>query len=345
VTEEVEKMALSIPIELRSCEQKYASLWNGCAIVYTLVGYVSGLTFITRTNLWCDVLGIVLLTHSLIYSAYLSHEFMHGTIFTNRKWNQTFGNAMLWLNGGCYYGFQALTIQHVAHHVKKVDVFTFDIAAFIQNLSPSLRFIVVALEWCYFPIVSFYTRWNSIIVHCWKSKDNKKRTYTSFIFIARVILFIILGLISLKALILYFFSYIGMITVLRWMDAFQHTYEAFLPGVTLPKRNRNYEQANTFSNLISHRYPWLNLLVLNFGYHNAHHEQMKCPWYSLYKLDEQLARNEQRNYITFYQQLINYHRFRITRLFLGQGQAIDDQDNLNYQKFYGAVDVSFLTLY
>jgi fatty acid desaturase len=322
-----------------------SSLWNTVAIVYSLLAYTGSLLLLVNNNILLNIIGLIFLTHSLIYSAYLSHEFMHGTIFKNRKLNQTFGNFMLWLNGGCYHGFQTLKIQHVAHHVKKADVFTFDIIAFIQNLSPLIRFIFIALEWCYFPIVSFYARWNSIIVHCWKSEDNWKRTYTSLIFIVRIVLFIILSLISFKALILYFFSYVGMITVLRWMDAFQHTYEAFLPGVTLPKLDRNYERANTFSNLISYRYPWLNLLVLNFGYHNAHHEQMKCPWYSLPELDMKLAHNKAINYISLSQQLSNYHRYRLTRLTTGQGNVDLEMDNCDYAQFYGAVDVSFITIY
>ena len=37
-------------------------------------------------------------------------------------------------------------------------------------------------------------------------------------------------------------------------------------------RDREYEQMNTYSNVTSLRHPWLNLLLLNFPYHNAHHE-------------------------------------------------------------------------
>jgi hypothetical protein len=68
--------------------------------------------------------------------------------------------------------------------------------------------------------------------------------------LVRVGLFTLLGLVSLKALFLYFLSYIGMLTVLRFVDAFQHTYEVF-SGSPLPKRDHTHEQANTFSNVIS----------------------------------------------------------------------------------------------
>ena len=45
--------------------------------------------------------------------------------------------------------------------------------------------------------------------------------------------------------------------------------------------DRQYEEDNTYSNLLSTRYPWLNLLVLNFCYHNVHHNKPSEPWYRL----------------------------------------------------------------
>jgi hypothetical protein len=38
----------------------------------------------------------------------------------------------------------------------------------------------------------------------------------------------------------------------------------------------------------------------------------------------------------------NYHRFRVERIFSGQGQAADEQGNLELDTFYGAVGVSML---
>jgi fatty acid desaturase len=323
-------------------------LWNSIVIVYSLLAYTGSLLLLINNNILLNIIGLIFLTHSLIYSAYLSHEFMHGTIFKSCRWNKEFGKVMLWLNGGCYYGFQILMIQHIAHHVKRVDVFTFDIPVAIQGLPSALRLIIVALEWCYFPIVSFWSRWRSIIIF-WKNSQSlteRIRIFVTFIF--RGFFFALLGLVSIKALLLYFLAYIGMITCLRFMDAFQHTYEAFPPGTKLPKRDYNYEQNNTFSNLISYRHSWLNLLFLNFGYHNAHHADMKCPWYKLQKLDRELfdKNNNQRRYINILKQLINYHKFRTTRLFTGQGEVFQDKKNDDFfSKFYGAADVSFLTLY
>lgn len=319
---------------------------NIFAIFYTLFSYSIGILFIAQEGIFLNTLGLFFLTHSLIYSAYLSHEFMHGNIFKSFLWNKRFGQIMLWLNGGCYFGFQTLMHQHIAHHVKRVDVFTFDIPNAIQKLPHSLRLIIVALEWCYFPIVSFWSRWRSVIYVWQTSQSLTTKIKILGNLIIRICLFILLGLFSVKALLLYFLAYIGMISVLRFMDAFQHTYEAFPPNTVLPKKDSNYEQANTFSNLISFRYPWLNLLCLNFGYHNAHHSNMKCPWYKLQELDQTLSlQNSQPQYIPILKQIANYHTFRVTRLFQGQGEVVQVNNKVSFDQFYGAVDVSFLTVY
>ena len=337
-------MTIATPtsVNLRTYVSKQKAFWNEIAITYTFLGYVGGIALLFLTNTWLNIVGVVFLTHSLIYSAYLSHEFMHGTIFKDRRRNVIFGQLMVWLNGGCYYGLQALTLQHIAHHIDRVDVFTFDIPAAIQKLSTPVRRIIFALEWCYFPIVSFWSRWRAIWKN-WQKPEQIQRI--TCIFAIRLTAFILIGIISLKALLLYFLSYVGMITVLRFIDAFQHTYDAFPVGTELPKRDCDHEQLHTYSNLISHRYPWLNLLVLNFGYHNAHHAVMKCPWHSIPELNNELAQNKNVNYISLSQQLFSYHRYRVSRLASGQGDATGEMGNRDYEQFFGAVDVSFITLY
>ncbi|MHC0068483.1 hypothetical protein ACWATR_37400, partial [Nostoc sp. UIC 10890] len=55
-----------------------------------------------------------------------------------------------------------------------------------------------------------------------------------------------------------------------------------------------------------------------------------------------LFAGQQTHHLTLSQLLKNYHRFRIARLFLGQGTAVDEQDNLELNNFYGAIGVSFL---
>lgn len=317
-------------------------LWNFIVIFYVFSGYCGGLVLLLLPNIWLKILGVVLLTHSLVLSAYLSHEFMHGTIFTNMRWNAVGGNIMLWLNGGCYARFKDLAQEHIFHHVNKVDSAVFNLAAFINNLPAPIRGLILTLEWLYFPAISFILQFWAMTAPFWNPQRRDERLRVIILLIVRGLLFTLLGLVSLKALALYFLAYTGMITVLRFMDAFQHTYEVFPVGSLFPKRDRAYEQANTFTYLISRRYWWLNLLVLNFGYHNAHHALMKCPWHSLHELDRDLLNGQEIHYLTLPQLLTNYHRFRVSRIFSGQGEAVDEQGNLELDTFYGAVGVSFL---
>ena len=324
---------------------KHNIFYNASAISYTFIAYICGVSFLFSNNSIINVLGILLITHGLAFSAYLTHEFMHGTIFKSRRLNSIFGNIMLWLNGGCYNGFKALTLQHIAHHIDRVDVFTFEPVTKLQQLPNIVRKFLLALEWLYFPIIGFWSRWHSVFSPFWnKERSSQKKRVIGILFL-RIGIFSSIGIISLKALILYFIAYIGTITVLRWADAFQHTYEGFPPGIKLPKRDRTHEELHTYSTLLSQKYPWLNVLLLNFGYHNAHHTLMKCPWHSLPELNRAIEQPSNVRYVSLKQQLVHYHHFRLTRFILGQGEAVDENKNPTFDKFYGAHDVSFLFLY
>jgi len=338
-------VTISENIDVSNYLHREKPFWNAIAIILTIVGYVGGITLLIVPYIALRALGVVILTYSLLLSAYLSHEFMHGSIFKKRSWNVAFGKIMLWLNGGCYYGFETLTLLHIAHHVDRADIISFDIPKAIKQQRPIIRQSILALEWLYFPATAFWSRWQWITAPWWNPELSQQRLGRLMMMAIRGGLFVILGIISPKALLLYFLSYIGMITVLRWMDAFQHTYEGFPSGTKLPKRDRVHEQINTFSTLFSQRYSWLNLLLLNFGYHNAHHAVMKCPWHSLHGINQQLSKDENVRYVSLREQLINYHQFRIIRLIKGQGEAVDSNGNPTFSEFYGAIDVSFLTVY
>ena len=315
---------------------------DAAAIAYTLLGYLAGLVLIVQSNAGANILGVGLLTHSLVYSAYLTHEFMHSSIFPGRRWNAVWGTVMLWLNGGCYGNFDDLSVRHIAHHVDRVDFSGFDIVKAIQALPKPARWALIGLEGLYLPVITFWLQWRGVL-KTWRRPDQTRRVTLTLII--RGLLFAGLGWLSPKAVILYFIAHVSMINLLRWMDAFQHTYEVFPIGTPLPERSREHEQANTFSTLISPRYRWLNLLLLNFGYHNAHHEVMKCPWHSLPELDRTLFNGDEVHYVPLSQLILSYHRFRIHRIFSDQGQAVDENGQPTPDLFYGAVGVSFLTVY
>ena len=321
-------------------------LWNVGAIAYTLLGYVMGLLLIFQPVIWLNLPGLLLLTHSLVTSAYLSHEFMHGSIFGDRHWNRRWGTVMLWLNGACYGNFDELAVQHIAHHVNRVDFSGFDLPATLRSLPNPIRWTILSLEWMYVPVITFWLQWRGLLI-TWRQAEQKpsEKVRIALTLVIRGTLFALMGWFSPKALVLYAIAYVSMVNILRWMDAFQHTYEIFPAGMPVPERSREHEQANTFSTLLSPRYRWLNLLLLNFGYHNAHHEVMKCPWYSLPELDRTLFNGDEVQYVPLSQLARSYHCFRIKRIFSNQGQAYDENQQPTPDLFYGAVGVSFLTVF
>jgi fatty acid desaturase len=317
---------------------------NAIAVLYSLLSYGSGIALILQRNGWLNAAGVIVLTHSLIISAYLAHEFMHGTIFRSRRGNEVGGTIMLWLTGACYAKFADLAKLHIAHHVDRVDFCRFDLMEYLNALPKLFRWTILGLEWLYFPALAILLRIRAIFAPFWMEERKDERIRVFIILGVRVAIFSCLAAISIKALLLYFLAYINLINVLRFVDAFQHTYEVFPIGSELPKRDRAHEQANTFSNVISLSSPWLNVLMLNFGYHNAHHELMKCPWHSLPDLDRALFIGNEVHYITLPELVYNYHRFRLKRIFSGQGVAVDDKGDRCLETFYGGIEVSFLVM-
>jgi fatty acid desaturase len=317
-------------------------LWNTLAIAYTGFTYLGGIALFLLPQVGLNLLGVVVFTHSLLVSAYLAHELMHGNLFESRALNVAWGNVMLWINGAIYTPFNELMRLHIAHHVDRVDFYRFNLAAFLEKLPAPLRMLLLGLEWLYIPSLAFFVRFRLIAAPFLHPEHQEERLRTAILLLVRGSLFALLGFLSPKALGCYFLSYVAMITVLRFMDAFQHTYEVFALDVPLPKRDRSYEQANTFSNVVSLRHRWLNLLLLNFGYHNAHHELMKCPWHSLPALDRTLFTGAEPHYIPLGRLLGNYHRYRVSRIFSGQGSAVNEAGEPSLDAFYGGIEVSFL---
>ena len=84
------------------------------------------------------------------------------------------------------------------------------------------------------------------------------------------------------------------------------------------------------------------MLLLNFSYHNAHHEKPGTPWYRLPSLHLELYGDVSENIIPMSRLLSGFHKYRVKRI------LSDDYGKVTsgLQKadgFYGAVGVSFLT--
>jgi fatty acid desaturase len=321
---------------------------NSIAITYALSGYGVGLWLMTSSNPMVALPATLWFAHALIIAAYLFHEFAHDTIFARHEANAWGGVLMTWLTGSCYARYEHLRHKHVRHHVDRADVISLDTKAVIVSLPGPLRRFVLLLEWCYVPAVDLLMHAFVIVLPFVREERRADRKRVALILLLRGIAFAALAYYSVQALLLYVVAYLLMVTVLRFADAFQHTYDAYaipesdkVPADKL--RDKAYEQANTYSNLVSVRWPWLNLLLLNFPYHNAHHEQLAVPWYRLPALHRKLYADGSGLTIPMARLLLPFHRHRVKRV-LSEDYGVVDIAAGKADGFIGALSVSFLTV-
>lgn len=321
---------------------------NSLALLYLLLGYPGGIALLLSDDWLLNLAGVVLLGHSMIIAAYLIHECAHNTLFATPLHNERLGRALNWLTGGCYGDYAALQHKHFRHHVDKADVVAFDYRPRLNNFPRLLR-LMQALEWGYIPALDIMMHGLQIVLPFVHPAYASSRRRVVTVLLIRSTLLALLGWVSLKALLLYVLAYFLMMHVLRFMDAFQHTYEIFETlgqgrGEEARRFSRDYEHANTYSNLISVRHPWLNLLVLNFCYHNAHHFKQAVPWYRLPALHRELYGDEQSQLLPFRNQLWSYHHHRVARI----NNDIDQRPLEGADKgraFVGVDGVNFLTAF
>jgi fatty acid desaturase len=323
---------------------------NMLALSYTLGAYVGGLLLLIFAPFWGQVIGTLLVAHALILSSYFFHEFAHNSIFKTAEDNARWGTLMTWINGACYATFNDLRRKHVRHHVDRADVITFDFKAFLLKSPAWVRRLVLMLEWAYIPAVELIMHGYVMILPFIAAEKKQNRARVLTILVVRTIAFAALGWFSPVGLLGYAIAYLIMLHVLRFADAYQHTYDAFaiLQGGEVPNdkvRDRIYEQRNTYSNLVSVAHPLLNLMLLNFSYHNAHHERPIEPWYRLPQLHAKLFAAEYQQVLPMSTLLAAHHRYRVKRILSDDYGDVPETSpgHLDPSAFYGAVGVSFLT--
>ncbi|MCC2637253.1 MAG: fatty acid desaturase [Moraxellaceae bacterium] len=312
---------------------------------YAIGGYALGLFLITRDAPLALVAGTLLLGHAMVIAAFLFHECAHNTIFASNKDNARLGNVLIWICGGIYCRYEQLRHKHFRHHVDRADVVAYDYRPVLAR-HPQLVKLITALEWAYVPALDIYHHVMVLVLPFTRESREDDRTRVAGLLLLRVVLFAALGLYAPLALPAYFVAWMLMLTVLRFMDAFQHSYEVAenldSPRAPLPAhRDAAFEVRNTFTNLHSLRHPWLNLFTLNFGYHNAHHEKPAEPWHHLPALHAQYYGEHCPQNVPFSEQLAAYHRHRLTRVL--SADAPDSNVLREHSRhFVGADGVSFL---
>ncbi len=319
---------------------------NGLAIAYAVLGWAAGVAMITWGGFIVSLLGMLLLAHALVVSAYLIHECTHGAVFAKAQDNDRLGLVMAWLNGACVAPYAGLKEKHLRHHADRMDVVTFDYRALLKASPAWFREAVLGLEWAYIPAVEFFMR-GMVVATPFIERDMGRMAKVTGVLAVRVAFFIALGSISIEALVLYFVAYVLFLHVLRFQDAFQHTYEVYATRSLTPipaelRRDRAYEHANTYSDVVSYGIPWTNILVLNFPYHNAHHAKPAAPWYKLGRLHDELYGRDMTQVLPCAGLLKSYHDYRVSRV-LADDYGFVGTDGDRAGTFLGAVGVSFLT--
>lgn len=319
---------------------------NLLAIVYTFPGWLLGVWMLTLPQPGLNAAGVLLTAHALVISAYLIHECVHQTLFATPLANDRLGILCGWLNGACLANYAGLKKKHLRHHADRLDVVTFDYRATLQASPRWVSKAVLCLEWAYVPVIELMMR-GMVIAAPFSFGTVRDRVRVLALLAVRVACFAGLALISIKALLLYAVAYLLFLHVLRFMDAYQHTYDVFPsrslePAPPDPRRTRRYEYENTYSNLIAVRRPWLNLLTLNFAYHNAHHARSGEPWYRLPALHDALYGQNDPQVLPCRDLVAGYHRNRLTRV-LAEDYGSVGTGTSRASQFIGAVGVSFLT--
>lgn len=339
---------LLILVMMKSSIYRYndALLPNTLAFAYVLAGYGGGWYLLIHQGWLFNLLGVLLLAHAMIIAAYLVHECAHNTLFARNENNARLGNVLLWITGACYGSYEGIRHKHFRHHVDRADVVAFNFR-YRLLLYPRLLMCMQALEKVFIPALDILMHWMVPLMPFVLAGRRGQRWRVIIVFVIRSAVFAALAMLAPRILILYPIAYMLMLHVLRFMDAFQHTYALFEtleqePGPEAKQFDAVFEQSHTYTNLHSQTYPWLNLFTLNFGYHNAHHEKPTQPWYRLPALNRELYGDSLKQILPFRNQLASYVRYRVPRL------THEDPIDLDVladggATFVGVDGVSFLT--
>jgi len=323
-----------------------AMLPNLLAWGYMLGAYLFGFAAIMADSPWLNAAGVLLLAHGMVIAAYFIHECAHDSLFRAPEQNRRFGELLLWICGASYSDYEAIRHKHVRHHVDRADIVSFDFRTRLPHY-PKLLKLIQVLEWCYVPALEIMMHALVVILPFVKESRRHLRRRIVTVLLLRIAFFALLASMSWKVLLLYPLAYMLFLTVMRFMDVHQHTYDVHESldrprGDEVKGYDRAFESRNTYSNLISVKHPWLNLLVLNFAYHNVHHDQQIQPWYRLPKLHAELYGDDTAQVLMFSDLARSYHRYRVARLLNGDPADLDVKHDEG-RTFIGVDGVSFLT--
>ena len=321
---------------------------NILATAYAVGGYALGWALLFRGGLPGQILGTLILGHSMVIAAYLIHEAAHSSVFKDAGRNLIFGECLSWLTGTPYNSVADIRDKHLRHHFDVADVVAFDPYDSMSRHPGWARFLRL-FEWFYIPMAEIWMHGVMLVIPFVYPERKRARRRVITALLIRGGLFLALALWRPDVAIGYAVAYCIMLQILRFMDAFQHDYAPIKTLFTKEpsglKGNRKYEEAHTFSNPISTRSGWPNWLVLNFGFHNAHHAKPFVPWYALKKAQEERYAEKPAPEAAFAQQLKCFHRHRCRRVFYDFGESDDFLGRIARGEALGGNSASFLTAF
>ncbi len=293
-------------------------LYHGAAMGYAAVSYILGFAGLFHGYWLINLLATLLLAHAMTIAAYLIHECGHNLVFQNSRHNASLGRFMSWLCGSAYGTYEDMRYKHFRHHVDNDDVVWFDYDRFFEQ-HPVVTGIVRFMEWFYIPAHDLLMHAVMALTSFVIPQRREQRVRNVTVIVIRGGAFAALLVLVPKVAFLYVVAYLIMMHILRFMDSVQHDYpfNTTLFSYEKPphKGDSAWEQRHTFSNPLSLRFPKLNWLTLNFGYHNAHHANMNLPWYRLPDLHDEMTGNDPDSVIPFTSQLKLYHKNRVRRIY------------------------------
>jgi len=323
-----------------------AALANTLVLVWTCAGWLGSFALMGAHAAMLNIAGVVLCAHTMILAAYLIHEAVHQTLFAAHWANTVAGEVMNFIAGSSYASFERIRHMHIRHHLDRADLTCFDFKGLMQR-RPAVRRTLQILEWAYVPATEVLMHWQIIGRPFFVASQRPHLLRVTAMLIVRGELLALLGLWSWRTLLLYVVATVLLLHVLNFFDAFHHTFEQYFVAADEPvpmgDRDCQYEHANTYSNVISQRHPWLNLLTLNFGYHNAHHHRASVPWYRLPALHKDLYGEECDAVLPLSELVRTWHRNRVRRV-ISDDYGAPSQGLGRADQFVGAHGVSFLTV-
>jgi fatty acid desaturase len=319
---------------------------NTLVLLWTCAGWLGSFALMGAHSAAQNALGVLLCAHTMVLAAYLIHEAAHQTLFAPHWANAAAGETMNFIAGSSYASFERIRHMHIRHHLDRADLTCFDFKGLLRRRT-GVRRLLQVLEWCYIPATELLMHGQVILRPIFVPSQRRYLPRVVAVALVRCALLTLLGLWSLKALILYGVAVLLFLHALNFFDAFHHTFEQYAVAADEPlavhDRDRAYEHANTYSNVISRRHPWLNLLILNFGYHNAHHHRASAPWYRLPTLHRDLYGEEAGGMLPLSQLWRTWHRNRVRRVY-SDDYGAPSPGPRGADRFVGAHGVSFLTV-